>query len=286
MIHSNPQASDVSARSFLFVPGDRPERIAKAWGSGADNVIVDLEDAVPPRGKDAARAALFAALTPAAPVLVRINGADTPWFEQDLAMCHQSGVAGIVLPKAERVEDLDRVAAVVGRRRPIHALIETAAGLWNAMAIAQHAAVARLLFGSIDLQLDLGIGGDDDELDAFRSQLVLVSRLARLPAPVDGVTVTFDDPEPVRADALRARRFGFGAKLCIHPRQIAVVNAAFSPTVEELRWAERVLEAVRQSNGAAVALDGRMIDRPVVLRAEAILRARRDDGGADAEPRP
>jgi citrate lyase subunit beta/citryl-CoA lyase len=131
--------------------------------------------------------------------------------------------------------------------------------------------VARLAFGSIDFQFDLGIEGDDEELLYFRSMLVLASRVAGLTAPIDGVTVALDDDAKLHADTLRARRFGFGAKLCIHPRQVASVNAGFRPTAVEVAWATRVLAAAREANGAAVAVDGKMVDRPVILRAQRIV---------------
>ena len=260
--------SKTPPRSYLFVPGNRPERFEKALGSGADAVIVDLEDAVPPEGKAEARAAVARWLAPQRPVLIRINGADTPWFAEDLALCAQAGVAGVMVPKAERVADLQRVATVAAGGAVLP-LIETAAGFENLRALAGAESVQRLVFGSIDFQLDLGIL--DDELTAFRSQLVLVSRTANLVAPVDGVCTAIDDTEQLQRDTTRARRLGFGAKLCIHPRQVETVNQGFVPSEAELAWARRVLAAAAQARGAAVALDGKMIDRPVILRAQAIV---------------
>jgi citrate lyase subunit beta/citryl-CoA lyase len=258
--------------SYLFVPGNRPERFAKALASGADAVIIDLEDAVAPDAKVGARVALAAWLEAAATqVVLRINGADTVWFEDDLSLCGLPAVGAVMMPKAERVEDLARVTAAAAGRALLP-LIETAVGFDRARAVAQAPGVARLVFGSIDLQHDLGIRGDDEELLFFRSQLVLDSRLAGIDAPVDGVCTAIDDPQRLRDESLRARRLGFGAKLCIHPRQVEVVNRAFSPTAEEVSWAQRVLRAAAEARGAAVALDGRMVDRPVILRAEAIVR--------------
>jgi citrate lyase subunit beta/citryl-CoA lyase len=265
------RSSALAGRSYLFVPADRPERIAKAFAAGADAVIADLEDAVASGLKAEARAALADSLSAQRPVLVRINGADTPWFEDDLAACAAPGVSGIVLPKAERGDDLDRVAARLGADMPVLALIETARGMANAEAIGAVPAVRRLLFGSIDFQVDLGIDGDGLELLFFRSRLVLASRLAGLEAPVDGVTVRFDDPAATLADAQRARREGFGGKLCIHPKQVAAINAAFSSSADELVWAERVVAAAARSGGGAVALDGKMIDKPVLAKAQRIL---------------
>jgi citrate lyase subunit beta / citryl-CoA lyase len=264
-------AQSLLARSYLFVPGNRPERVAKACAAGADAVIVDLEDAVPPAEKAAARAAVAAWLASERPVLIRINSAGSEWFDDDLGLCGQPGVAGVVVPKAERTEHLAQVNASTRADTAVLPLIETAQGFWNAMALAQANGVQRLLFGSIDFQVDLGIDGDGEELLYFRSQLVLVSRLAGIAAPVDGITTDIDDGEQLRADSLRARRMGFGGKLCIHPKQIAHVNACFAPSADEVAWAQRVVEAAQAANGAAVAVDGKMIDRPVLLKAQAIL---------------
>jgi citrate lyase subunit beta/citryl-CoA lyase len=256
-------------RSYLFVPGNRPERFDKACAAGADAVIVDLEDAVPASDKLAARDALAAWLSPAHPVLVRINSADSEWFRDDLALCGLPGVAGIVLPKAEREHDLVTVAAAGARA--ILPLVESAQGMWNAVALARSPCVRRLVFGAIDFSLDLGIREGHEQLLYFRSQLVLVSRVAGIEAPVDGVTTALDDPDLVRDDTDRARALGFGGKLCIHPKQVAVVNAAFAPSAAELVWAARVLEVAANANGAAVALDGKMVDRPVILIAQQML---------------
>lgn len=256
-------------RSYLFVPGDRPERFDKACAAGADAVIVDLEDAVAPARKTAARASVAAWLSPAQPVLLRINSADSEWFAQDLELCTLPGVAGVVLPKSEQLADLQRLAAIRAGLAVLP-LIETAQGFDHARQLASVPGVQRLLFGSIDFQLDLGIEDDDEALLYFRSQLVLASRLAGIQAPVDGVTTALDNPEQLRADTLRARRLGFAGKLCIHPAQVAAVNLHFSPSSDEQAWARRVLAAAEAAQGAAVALDGKMIDRPVILRAQRI----------------
>lgn len=257
-------------RSYLFVPADRPERIAKALASGADAVIVDLEDAVAPQAKPAARAQLqqWMAGADARPVIVRINSADTGWFTDDLALCSHPQVAAVMLPKAERAQDIARAAAA---GKPVLPLVETAVGIDQLRLIARAPGVQRLVFGSIDFQLDLGIDGEGEELLFFRSQIVLASRLAQLQPPVDGVSTAIDDAALLAADSDRARRLGFGAKLCIHPRQVAAVNSAFTPSDEAVHWARRVLQAAEGAGGAAVALDGKMIDKPVILRAQAIL---------------
>jgi citrate lyase subunit beta/citryl-CoA lyase len=256
-------------RSYLFVPADRPERFDKACAAGADAVIVDLEDAVPAAAKAAARAALMAWVSPRQPVLVRINALDTAWFRDDLQLCSLPGVAGIVLPKAENEGALAMLAGAGAAA--ILPLIETGLGLWNAAALARQPRVTRLVFGSIDFSLDLNIQESHETLLHARSQLVLASRVAGVAAPVDGVTVSFDDPARVQADTLRARALGFGGKLCIHPKQVAPVHQAFAPTDEQLAWAGRVVAAAGTAQGGAVAVDGRMIDRPVILIAQQML---------------
>lgn len=261
--------SSLMPRSYLFVPANRPERFEKAWSAGADAVIVDLEDAVPFAEKAAARAALGAWLSPGRPVVIRINGADTAWFADDLALCGAPGVAGVVLSKAEQAADIARVTGAGARA--VLPLVESAAGFGDLDALARAPGVQRLLFGSIDFQLDMGIRGEREELLFFRSQLVLASRLAGIAAPVDGVSTAIDDEARLVEDAMHGRRMGFGGKLCIHPKQLDKVHQCFSPGEEELAWARRVVEAAAQSAGAAVALDGKMIDRPVILRAQRML---------------
>jgi len=261
----------MARRSYLFVPADRPDRYEKALAAGAGAVIVDLEDAVAPDAKVAAREALAQWLSRAgSQVLVRVNASGTAWFADDLALCGHAAVAGVVLPKAERRADLAHASAIAAGRR-LYPLIESAAGYEALRTLASAPGVERLMFGSIDFQADLGIAGDDDALLAFRSQIVLASRLAGLRAPVDGVSTAIGDAGALRADAERARRLGFGAKLCIHPGQVAIVERAFAPTEAERAWARRVLDAADRAKGGVVAVDGRMVDRPVVLRARAIL---------------
>lgn len=260
------------ARSFLFVPGNRPERIEKAFTAGPDEVIVDLEDAVPPAQKAEARRAAAEWFSAGRPTLLRINGTSTEWFRDDLEICALPSVAGVVLPKAEQTQDLDAIRAKAMPSARIFPLIETAQGFGNATPLARHSSVRRLIFGPIDFQLDLGISGEGEELLYFRSQLVLVSRLAGLQPPVDGINTVIDDLETLRADTLRSRRLGFGGKLLIHPKQIAVVHECFQPSADEIAWAKRVLDAASASRGAAVAMNGELVDRPIITRAESILR--------------
>ncbi len=180
-----------------------------------------------------------------------------------------------MLPKSE---DPLALRSVAGRLQPagrVVPLIESLAGLDQTDALAREPQVLRLAFGHLDFQLDLGMRctPEEPELAFARNALVAASRRARLPAPIDGVTTDTGNAERLLADTTRARAFGFGGKLCIHPAQVAGVNQAFSPSAAELDWARRVLALADQHGGQAFSLDGRMVDLPVIRSAEAMLRA-------------
>lgn len=255
-------------RSYLFVPGNRPDRYSRACATRSHAVIVDLEDAVAPADKVAARRSLVEWLAPERRVMVRVNAPGSEWLVDDLRACANDSVVAVVLPKAERADDVVEVGKACGSR-PVLPLVETARGLWNALAVAQAPNVRALLFGSLDFQADLG--ATDDELLYARSKLVLVSRVAGIDPPVDGVTQSIADHELLRRDCQRARQLGFGGKLCIHPDQVDVVNRCFLPSSEDVEWAHRVVAAFARSGGNAALLDGKMIDRPVLIKARAIL---------------
>jgi citrate lyase subunit beta/citryl-CoA lyase len=263
-----------AASSYLFVPGERAERFDKALASGADRVILDLEDAVLPEAKSRARDSLHDWLERRdadARVLVRINGVDTPWHEDDLRLAALPGVAGIMLPKAERGSELVRLRAMLRESQALYALIETVDALVRLREIAAVAGLTRLAFGSFDFCSDAGIGDDRAALDPVRTQLVIESRHARLPAPIDGVTLALDDEAALAEDVRHARLFGMGAKLCIHPRQVDPVKRGFLPTEAEYAWARRVLDAIAHAGAGAIAVDGKLVDRPVIERAKKIV---------------
>ena len=266
-----------SARSFLFVPANRPERFAKALASGADAVILDLEDSVPLAGKAEARAAIRQAwpqlLQAVCAVVIRINSPETEWGQHDLAgLQGLPGLAGIMVPKCEGAATLARVAqAFVGV--PSLPIIESALGYLALREIAQAPQVGRLVVGHVDFLADTGMvcAQDQRELDSLRFEVAMCTRLGNLAPAVDGVTVSVDDEALIRADTERSLRFGFGAKLCIHPKQVPVVHATLAPTPAQIEWAQRVLAAMAASQGAAVQLDGKMVDLPVVLQAQRLL---------------
>lgn len=263
--------------NFLFVPGTRPERFNKALDSGANAVVLDLEDAVPEEDKDKARSAIRNAwqdftADQKSRLVIRSNAPGSSYYAADLILAQELNVACILIPKSESPDEING-AALVLPNTAIIPMIETALGLEHLREIAQSNQVIRLALGNLDLQADLGMICDEEEtqLQTARFQIVLASRLAQIAPPIDGVTPSTDDLERINRDALRAKAMGFGGKLCIHPKQVSAVKAAFMPSQDELNWAQRVIEADQASNGAAVKLDGRMIDRPVVLLAQRTL---------------
>ena len=258
------------ARTLLFVPGNRPERFAKAAATAADLVIVDLEDAIPEESKATARDAAAQWLSADGRAAVRVNGTKSIHFEQDVtALTALPGLRAVVVPMADDPAALADLHHRLGCDVEIVALIETALGVVRAVEVAFTPGVNRLAFGHLDFAADIDSSIEDEAMLMARSTLVVVSRAAGLPGPVDGVTTGLDDPAVPAADAARARGLGFAGKLCIHPSQVEAVNAAFSPSGEEIAWAHRIIEAT--TVGGAVRLDGHMVDPPVIHKAQVIL---------------
>lgn len=256
-------------RSYLFVPGNRPERFAKALAAGADVVIVDLEDAVAEADKASARQHVAEAVKAGAQLCIRINAYGTHWFEEDLAMLGSIKVASVMLPKAESVESLHALRAAT--QAPVIALVETALGVHQVLEVARAPGVERIAFGSVDYQLDISSDGSDEALLYARSQIVVASRVAGIEGPIDGVSVALDDEQALTRESIKSRSLGFAGKLCIHPRQVAVVNRCFSPSEREAAWAHEVVQAFEQSGNGAVSVRGEMVDLPVLLKAKKII---------------
>lgn len=259
--------------TYLFVPGNRPERFDKAAAAGADAVIIDLEDAVPAAEKAAAREAIahwYQNYQGPAPVLVRINDDTTAWFETDCQFLRTTGIRGVVLPKAEYSRQIAPVKASLPADGYIVPIVETARGIANLNEIATAPGVQRLAFGTLDYIVDMELSGDERGLLVAATQIAFASRLAGLLPPVAGVTAAINDESQLAADIGFARATGFTAKLCIHPKQVAGVRAAMAPTAAEIDWARRVMAATA-GGAAAVQVDGKMVDRPVILRAQSIL---------------
>lgn len=272
----NPQI----IRSALFVPASRPERIAKALASGADAVIVDLEDAVQESLKQQARSNLdaFLSANPQARLLVRINAPEHAGHAADIDLCaSHAGVAGVLLPKVESAAQVARVAAC---DKPLWPIVESARGLLELPAIARAEGVERLSFGGLDLGLDLGLNNGSAAaeriLDQARYALLLHSRTAGLAAPLDSVFPAIEDRDGLARAARDARDMGFGGLLCIHPGQVEVIHRALRPAEEELAWARRVMAAASGGDGVFV-VDGQMVDAPVLGRARRLLQRAGDD---------
>jgi citrate lyase subunit beta/citryl-CoA lyase len=252
----------------LFVPATRPERIIKAAKSGADAVIVDLEDAVPVNEKASARENLADYLKELPlPCFIRVNAVSSDWFQADMELVRDVEGLGVMLPKSETAADIDQI----GPNIPVIALVETARGIFNLPDICQAQTTCQLAFGSIDYALDIRCDETAEALLLARLSLVTYSRAFDLPSPIDGVTVSVNEPERVMVDANYARQLGFGGKLAIHPNQISTIKDAFAPSDDQLEWARRIMHANEAANGAAVLMDGQMVDTPVIEKAKRLL---------------
>ena len=281
-------SSDIAAaRTFLFVPGDRPDRFGKAVTAGADAVVLDLEDAVGPQAKPGAREHVACWLAQGHQAVVRINAAGTPWHASDLAMvrARPGAVLALMVPKAEDPAELTALSRALPAGTGVIPLVESAAGVLRAADVCAVPGVIRPAFGSVDLAAQLGVSHDvPDALSHARSAVVLGAAASGRAAPVDGVTTGIADDRGLRADLERALRLGFTGKLCIHPGQVAVANEYLSPSAAETAWAGQVVAAA--GDGSVTVIDGQMIDRPVVLRARAILARAGRPAAAPQTDRP
>lgn len=264
-----------TARSLLFAPGNDERKLEKALAAGADALVADLEDAVPAGEKEAARAVagrVLAEPRTGSLVAVRVNAAGTEEWEADLEAVARLALDALVLPKATP----DAVAALGPDGPPVVAIVETAQGVRQAYETARMARVAALVLGAVDLGLELGLEPRADGLEVLyaRSRLVLDSAAAGIRSPFDLVHVDTRDHEGLEAEARLARSLGFRGKACIHPAQVEIVNRVFSPTEVEVDRARRVVEAYERAlaeGHGVVALDGEMVDLPVVERARRVL---------------
>ncbi|MEU7580501.1 CoA ester lyase [Streptomyces sp. NPDC041068] len=264
--------------TWLYVPGDRPDVVAKALHAGADVVIVDLEDAVAPDRKEYARSATAELLSEPQPqpVHVRVNALDGPLAEADLrAVAPLPGVAGLRLPKvvsrAEVVRVADRTALATAETPALHALVESALGLEHAFAIATaHPALHGISLGEADLRADLGVR-EETGLDWARSRVVVAARAAGLAPPTQSVHPDIRDLEGLTASCARGRALGFLGRAAIHPRQLPVIERAYLPTPEEIEKAEEITKAAATDEGALALPDGRFVDKAVVEGARRVL---------------
>ena len=261
----------MTTSTYLFVPANRPDRVEKAIATGADDVIVDLEDAVSASEKVATRAGL-AAMRPSRSLCVRINDESTPYFDADLATVQDlSWLKAVVVPKVNSATQVRRVLDRLGPEVEILALVETASGIRDADEIAQSGA-ARLLFGTADYAADLNASQNHNLFAYARARLVVASAAAGLPPPMDGPSLEVGDDEKLRTDAELSRSLGMGGKLCIHPRQVPIVRSIFASDAGEKDWARAVLDGYEFNEGNVFILDGQMIDAPLVTRARRLLK--------------
>ncbi|GEK81672.1 HpcH/HpaI aldolase/citrate lyase family protein [Agrococcus baldri] len=274
------RSAPLTARSWLFVPGDRSDRFLKAQASGAGVVVLDLEDAVQGERKPAARREVVAALEAGGDYVVRVSALEQEDGRQDIAALVGASArpVAILAAKAEEAAAMEAIAHAVGA--PVVALIESARGLEAVSELARSKAVMRLALGAVDLTLDLGAEPHADVLAPIRSRLVVASRAAGIAAPLDTPSIEIRQLAHVRDEAKLAKRFGMGGKLCIHPAQVPEVEAAFRSSEAEAEWAAAVLEAALHEGAAQ--FDGQMIDRPVLERARRILA----DSAIDADRAP
>ena len=282
--------SIANARSFLFVPATRPDRFSKALESGADYVVIDLEDAVAVADKAVARENLadgFSGLsaTQRERVMVRINPTDSEFHDADLALLAvlvEEGLRAIMVPKAAVSAEIQRVVDRLSEEIEVVALVESLAGVDALDYLAKLPSVVRFAFGHLDFQVDMGMhcGAEEIELTPVRYAIAAASRRANMAPPIDGVTVDTKDIARIQADIGRAVGFGFTAKLCIHPAQVATVNLAFAPSAEELAWAHRVVAEADAVGGAVFSLDGKMVDMPVINKAKHIIAKAHNFEGA------
>ena len=263
-------------KTWLFVPATRIDRVAKAFASDADAVILDLEDAVAPEDKADARKALQQYHDSASyqPIWLRINRAGSEAFIKDIALCQQMpNLVGIILAKAEQASDIEQ--AYQGTGLPIIALIESAVGLYNIDAMAKVSGLVGFSYGFLDLCNDLhvqvGTPAADIVANQIRYQLVLISKVHKLAAPIDTVYPDFNDEIGLSARVSLWSQMGMSGMLCIHPKQVAVVQHALKPTESELSFAKRVVEEYERSGQAVFEIDGQMVDAPVIERSLQLL---------------
>lgn len=268
-----------SARSLLFVPGNRPERYHKAISSGADSVCIDLEDAVAPHQKDIARRALLQELSSGklnGNIGIRINPVDSRDGLFDLNLLVQMSDLGrlpdfILLPKATSSSHVEMISSIVAPGKAgIIPLIESSRGLNACHELAQAEGVVALMFGGADFSVDIRAKFVWNALVFARQKIVAAAALGKIPA-IDVPFIHVDDPAGLARETSQCIESGFSCKAAIHPAQIRIIHDAFAPTEEELAYANRVMKAMNEANGGAIVVDGKLVDAPIVESARRVL---------------
>lgn len=269
----------MKAKSFLFVPSIYPERFIKALQSGANQIIIDLEDSVEEAKKEVGRKNIADFSSQCVKnndkFLIRINETQSAEFQKDLSLIstikESNSIVGIVLPKAQNYEDIDILSKF---ELPIIPIIESALGVENLDDIARHPSVLALSFGSLDMTLDLNLQegeGKNFILNSIRTQIVLKSVKYNLLSPINGVYPDIKNIDGLKEDLLFAKSMGFGGSLCIHPNQVVSINEVFSPSAQQIAWAKEILSLRKNSNDIIFNHNGMMVDLPVIKKAEQIL---------------
>ena len=265
-------------RSLLFTPASRPDRFDRALASGADAVCLDLEDAVAPPDKATARSAAldYLASRPVGEVKVglRLNGRATPWFDEDLKAAAHARADFFMIPKASGAQEFAMLQRALGEARPFWPLVETPEGLMRCWEIAAAPAVGGVLFGAFDYSAEVGCEMGWEPLLFARSQIAAACARAGVEA-LDAPPAAVDDDDALLAETDRARRLGFTGRACIHPSQVEPVNAAYTPSAEELAKAQTVVAAFDAAAGGPALLDGKLIELPVARAARRILERAR-----------
>jgi len=276
--------------SVLFVPGSDPGKIERARRAGADTLVLDLEDAVPPAQKAEARACVVEALRAGgfegSEPAVRINPPGTPFFEDDLAALAAADLGALMLPKAERPDDVREVGARLRADTRLLLLLESPRGVADALALGASPRADALCFGHADFSLQMGLAAADPSNDVVhhaRCQVAIAAKANGL-APIDCVHLAVKDEAAFRADAALGLSLGYEGKLCIHPRQVEWVNEIYTPSAEQIEYARRVIEgwnaAQREGSGVCI-LDGKMVDAPLVTQQQRLLaRVGRAEAGS------
>ncbi len=269
----------MKAKSFLFAPSIYPERFIKALQSGANQIIIDLEDSVEEAKKEVGRKNIADFSSQCVKnndkFLIRINETQSAEFQKDLSLIstikESNSIVGIVLPKAQNYEDIDILSKF---ELPIIPIIESALGVENLDDIARHPSVLALSFGSLDMTLDLNLQegeGKNFILNSIRTQIVLKSVKYNLLSPINGVYPDIKNIDGLKEDLLFAKSMGFGGSLCIHPNQVVPINEVFSPSAQQIAWAKEILSLRKNSNDIIFNHNGMMVDLPVIKKAEQIL---------------
>jgi citrate lyase subunit beta/citryl-CoA lyase len=270
-------------RSLLFAPAVRPDLLRKLPRAGADAVVIDCEDATPPaskgEGRENARTIGAELALEGVAVFVRVNGVTTQWFAEDLAVGVPDGGAGIIVPMVEDTRQLDEVASRLATTPGIEVVagLETAAGVARARELLAHPVVTAGYFGAEDFIADMGGVRTDSNLEVLhaRSEVALAGRLGRVPV-LDQVVVAYGDTVRFQREAAEARALGYSGKMCIHPDQVGLAHAAFTPSEREVEAARRLIaafEEAEQRGSAVIVVDGRMIDGPLVAQARRVVAA-------------